>query len=58
MDKVLVHRGFTTLDVLAFGFFVIAAFEVILGGLRTYLFSHTANRVDVELGAKIYLITT
>ena len=54
MDKVLVHRGFTTLDVLAFGFFVIAAFEVILGGLRTYLFSHTANRVDVELGAKLF----
>ncbi|WP_432695231.1 type I secretion system permease/ATPase [Marinobacterium sp. YM272] len=54
MDKVLVHRGFTTLDVLAFGFVAIALFDAILGGLRTYLFSHTTNRVDVELGAKLF----
>lgn len=54
MDKVLVHRGFTTLDVLAFGFFVIALFDALLGGMRNYLYSHTANRVDVELGARLY----
>ena len=23
-----------------------------LGGLRTYVFSHTTNRIDVELGAR------
>ncbi|MCV6606481.1 MAG: cysteine peptidase family C39 domain-containing protein, partial [Porticoccaceae bacterium] len=44
MDKVLVHKGFTTLDVLAFGFVVVALFDALLGGLRTYLFSHTTNR--------------
>lgn len=54
MDKVLVHKGFTTLDVLAFGFVVVAVFDAVLGGLRTYLFSHTTNRVDVELGAKLF----
>lgn len=54
MDKVLVHRGFTTLDVLAFGFVAIAIFDAILGGLRHYLFSHTTNRVDVELGARLF----
>jgi len=54
MDKVLVHRGFTTLDVLAVGFFVVVLFEAILGGLRTYIFSHTTNRVDVELGSRLY----
>ena len=54
MDKVLVHRGFTTLDVLAFGFLVIALFDALLGGIRNYVFSHTTNRVDVELGAKLY----
>jgi ATP-binding cassette, subfamily B, bacterial HlyB/CyaB len=54
MDKVLVHKGFTTLDVLAFGFLVVAVFEAILGGLRNYLFSHTTNRVDVELGARLF----
>ncbi len=54
MDKVLVHKGFSTLDVLALGFFVVALFETALGGLRNYLFSHTTNRVDVELGAKLF----
>lgn len=29
MDKVLVHRGFTTLDVLAFGFVAIAVFDAV-----------------------------
>lgn len=54
MDKVLVHRGFTTLDVLAVGFFVIVIFEAFLGGFRNYLFSHTTNRVDVELGSRLF----
>ena len=54
MDKVLVHRGFTTLDVLAMGFFILVVFEAFLGGFRHYLFSHTTNRVDVELGSRLF----
>ncbi len=54
IDKVLVHKRLTTLDVLAVGLIVVSIFEVLLGGLRTYVFSHTTNRVDVELGAKLY----
>lgn len=54
IDKVLVHKGMTTLDVLAVGFFIVITFEVVLTGLRTYVFSHTTNRVDVELGSKLY----
>ncbi|MGY0216077.1 type I secretion system permease/ATPase [Endozoicomonadaceae bacterium StTr2] len=54
MDKVLVHRGLTTLDVLAFGLLVITLFEITLGGLRTYVFSHTTSRVDVELGSRLF----
>lgn len=54
VDKVLVHRGLTTLDVLIFGMVVVSVFEVILGGLRTFVFSHTTNRIDVELGAKLF----
>jgi len=54
MDKVLVHRGFTTLEVLAVGFLALALFDAVMGGLRNYLFAHTANRVDVELGARLY----
>ena len=54
IDKVLVHRGLTTLDVLAIGLLGISLFEVMLGGLRTYVFSHTTSRIDVMLGAKLF----
>jgi subfamily B ATP-binding cassette protein HlyB/CyaB len=54
MDKVLVHRGFATLDVIAVGLTVIIVFEVALTVLRTYVFSHTTSRIDVELGSKLF----
>jgi subfamily B ATP-binding cassette protein HlyB/CyaB len=54
IDKVLVHQALSTLDVLAIGLVAIALFEATLGILRTYLFSHTTNRVDVELGARLF----
>lgn len=54
IDKVLVHRSLTTLDVLIIGLGAIVLFEAVLGGLRAYLFSHTTSRVDVELGSKLY----
>ena len=54
IDKVLVHRSMSTLDVLAIGLLGISVFEAILGGLRTYLFAHTTNRIDVELGARLF----
>ncbi|MCG8157338.1 type I secretion system permease/ATPase [Brenneria goodwinii] len=54
MDKVLVHRGLTTLDVLIVGLVVVMVFESILNGLRSYVFSHTTSRIDVELGARLY----
>jgi len=54
IDKVLVHRAISTLDVLVIGLLAIAAFETMLGILRTYLFAHTTNRIDVELGARLF----
>ena len=54
IDKVLVSRTLSTLDVLVIGLITIAVFETILGILRTYLFSHTTNRIDVELGARLF----
>ncbi|MGI9424653.1 MAG: type I secretion system permease/ATPase, partial [Hyphomicrobiaceae bacterium] len=54
IDKVLVHRGLTTLDVLVFGLIALGLFDVILNGLRTYVFSHTTSRVDALLGAKLF----
>jgi subfamily B ATP-binding cassette protein HlyB/CyaB len=54
IDKVLVHRSLSTLDVLVIGLIAISMFETILGILRTYLFAHTTNRIDVELGARLF----
>jgi subfamily B ATP-binding cassette protein HlyB/CyaB len=54
IDKVLVHRGLSTLEVMVAGLALIAFFEALLSGLRTYLFSHTSNRIDVELGARVF----
>ncbi|WP_439144566.1 type I secretion system permease/ATPase [Snodgrassella gandavensis] len=54
MDKVLVHRGFSTLDVITIALLVIIVFDVVLGGLRTYVFAHTTSRIDVELGARLF----
>jgi len=53
-DKVLTHRGFTTLDVLVIGLIAVSIFESVLAALRTYVFAHTTNRVDVELGARLF----
>lgn len=54
MDKVLVHRGFTTLDVIAIGLGAVMVFEVALTALRSYVFAHTTSRIDVELGARLF----
>jgi ATP-binding cassette, subfamily B, bacterial HlyB/CyaB len=53
-DKVLVHRGLTTLDVLVIGLITVSIFETVLATLRTYVFAHTTNRIDVELGARLF----
>jgi len=54
IDKVLVHRSLSTLDVLVIGLIVVSLFDTVLGILRNYLFSHTTNRIDVELGARLF----
>lgn len=54
MDKVLVHRGFSTLDVVAAGLMLVVLFEVSLTALRSYVFAHTTSRIDVELGARLF----
>lgn len=54
IDKVLVHRSLSTLDVLVMGLVALTVFETILGTLRVYLFAHTTNRIDVELGARLF----
>ena len=54
IDKVFVHRGLSTLEVLAIGMGALSVFEVALSAIRTWLLAHTSNRIDVELGARLF----
>lgn len=54
IDKVLTHRSEATLVVMLVALGGVALFEALLSGLRHYLLTHTTNRVDVELGAKLF----
>lgn len=54
IDKVLVHKSLTTLEVLAIGLAAVFVFETLLSGLRQFLFAHTTSRVDVELGTDLF----
>jgi ATP-binding cassette, subfamily B, bacterial HlyB/CyaB len=54
LDKVIVHRSLTTLDVLAVAFLAIAVFELLLNIARNYIFIHTAHKLDAKLGAKLF----
>ena len=54
IDKALTHRGYSTLFVLVGGLALIGLFDVVLQYLRTYTLSHTTNRIDVELGRRLF----
>jgi subfamily B ATP-binding cassette protein HlyB/CyaB len=54
IDKVLVHHGLSTLHVLIIGLAVVSLFETFLGALRAYVLAHTAAKVDVTLGSKLF----
>ncbi|MEZ4600503.1 MAG: type I secretion system permease/ATPase [Syntrophotaleaceae bacterium] len=54
LDKVIVHRTLTTLDVLAVAFVAVAGFELLLNIARNYIFIHTASKLDAKLGAKLF----
>ena len=54
MDTVLVHQTHSTLNIIAISLLAITLFDVALSTLRSYLFSHTSCRVDVELGTRLF----
>ena len=54
VDKVLAHKGYSTLLVLVAGLLITGVFDVYLQYLRTYALSHTTNRIDVELGQRLF----
>ncbi|SRR5579883_2335596 len=54
IDKVLVHKGYSTLTVLVIGLAALALFDSLLQYLRSYVLNHTTNRIDVELGSRLF----
>ncbi|MGY4396689.1 subfamily B ATP-binding cassette protein HlyB/CyaB [Sphingomonas sp. UYAg733] len=54
IDKVLVHNTLATLQVLSVGLVAVSVWEVVFGWLRTRLYSETSQKLDVELGAKLF----
>ncbi|MBB3860677.1 subfamily B ATP-binding cassette protein HlyB/CyaB [Novosphingobium hassiacum] len=54
VDKVLVHNTIDTLTVLAIGYVAVSVWETAFGWLRTRLYSQTSQKIDVELGAKLF----
>ena len=54
VDKVLAHKGYSTLFVIVAGVVIVGLFDVVLQYERAYVLSHTTNRIDVELGQRLF----
>jgi subfamily B ATP-binding cassette protein HlyB/CyaB len=54
VDKALVHKSYATLTVIVVGMLVVGLFDSLLQFLRAYTLSHTTNRIDVELGRRLF----
>lgn len=54
VDKVLVHRTVSTLWILTIALFISYVFELILNIARTYVFTHTTNRIDVTISWRLF----
>lgn len=54
IDRVLVHRSLSTLDILVGGMAAIAVFQAWITALRAYLFTHTTNKIDASLSSRLF----
>ncbi len=54
IDRVLTHRSVSTMDVLVAGMILVALFNQWMLALRTYLFVHTTNKIDVTLSSHLF----
>ncbi|MEM7725988.1 MAG: peptidase domain-containing ABC transporter [Cyanobacteria bacterium P01_A01_bin.45] len=49
LDRVLVQRSLATLNAIGLGMIVFGLFKIAMSGVRSYLLSHTANRISISL---------
>ncbi|EIA1323999.1 type I secretion system permease/ATPase [Vibrio vulnificus] len=54
IDRVLVSRGISSLQVLGLAMLALAIFEPFYGHLRSWLFAHLASKVNAELSTRLY----
>ncbi len=54
IDRALVYENHNTLNVMAIALLGVAILEAILGILRLFIFSHTANRLDLSLSSQLF----
>lgn len=54
VDKVLSHGEMNTLWAISAAIFIVCAYEFALGACKSYLFVHTANRIDVILSGRLF----
>jgi subfamily B ATP-binding cassette protein HlyB/CyaB len=54
IDKVMRAGTVSTLNVLAIGLVAMALFDLVIGSMRGFLLTHTTNKIDVELGARLF----
>ena len=53
IDKTLSQGNISSLNVLGGGLVALAIFQSLLTGLKTFVFTDTANRMDLQLGATV-----
>jgi subfamily B ATP-binding cassette protein HlyB/CyaB len=54
IDKVVGNAGLSTLNVLGTALVVLYLFQTVMTILRTYLLTHTTNKLDVILGSRLF----
>lgn len=53
-DRVIVYKGFNTLQILLIGLFILNLFEILLSYIRSYILAHTSLCITLETSVKIY----
>jgi ATP-binding cassette, subfamily B, bacterial HlyB/CyaB len=54
IDKVLIHKGLSTLTAIFIALSCLGLFECILQFVRSYTLAHTGSRIDAELGSRLF----
>ncbi|MDL2259112.1 type I secretion system permease/ATPase [Eubacteriales bacterium OttesenSCG-928-K08] len=54
VDKVLVHKSLSTLNMLMVGLFIVYVYEYVMGITKNYIFTNTTNKIDVILSSRLF----